>query len=346
MFDIGSAVEARLVHAAAGKQAKAFAKALRVAVEDHAEMARLLARELADDPAALEAFQRATLEMVGDYVTKSPHTRIFTNAAMPFLAWLKAATKFVYLTLPKDHPYARSLWLLGATATREQRAQLGLSYFITEEEAKRLGLPKPRRGYLSGGIDLGDGTVLPTAPFTSFGEAGRIPEALDDGVRLVVEGRPAKGAVHASEAVTDKVLQYVQRPVRQGLKAGGEKAAQEAAEGFIPGAKQARRALEQGGIPQRKSTVLHPKSGGRKGGASTATAILGLTVPTHVDEFYVPVEERRERLARARRKAGKGFWIEDDLSGRRIYVHPNGTVVGEGYDAGMRGPVHVRRRRP
>src|SRR3954447_1729196 len=66
MFDIGSAVEARLVHAAGRKQDKAFAKALRVAVEDHAEMARLLARELADDPAALEAFQRATLEMVGD----------------------------------------------------------------------------------------------------------------------------------------------------------------------------------------------------------------------------------------------------------------------------------------
>jgi hypothetical protein len=269
LFAAGTRAESAMVSRAAGSAMQSYAKALGHDLSDLAELGRKLAGEFADDPAKLLEFQRRTLEITGDYVTRGPGIKLTQHVAVPFIQWIKAANKFVFHTLPVGHPYKTAMMLWAASITEPERRRLGLSGYISPAEAKRLGLKAPQTGYLAGALSLPGGKSLPTTPLTSLGEAASIIE----GAQAFKDG-PAEGA---RALIAPRVAPQIVRPALKALDYGAGPGASAAADAFVPGAKQTRRALE-GERSHPRSTLLHPIG---TGGKSTSDRILAaMTAPT------------------------------------------------------------------
>jgi hypothetical protein len=283
-FQLGVRAESAMVRRASGVAMQNYARALGHDIADHQALAVKLAGEFKDDPAKLLEFQRRTLEITGDYVTRGPGIKATQHVLVPFVQWIKAANKFVFHTLPVGHPYKTAMMLWAAAATEDQRRQLGLSNYITASEARKLNLPAPGRGYLAGALPIGAGKLLPVSPLTSFGEAARIIEGVED----LAEG---DDPLRDSKTLLSPVVPLVQGPTRAGLDYGPLVAGSRVVEGLVPGTKQARRAME-GERPHPRSTVIKPIG---TGGKSTADRILaGMTAPVG-REFPESEKEKRER---------------------------------------------------
>jgi hypothetical protein len=263
-FDIGSDIEQRFVHLAAGKAARDTARALGLQIEDHMRAGAELARRFADDPQAMEDFQARTLELVGDYVTKGPGERAFINTLEPFWKWVKAANTFVYRTLPAKSPMRTAFMLWAASVTEPEREKMGLSAYITPEQAKKLHLPKPRMtGFSAGSLPMGNGFAFPTTPFTSFGEAAKVFDLAAE-----AQGRGPGWAT---------------RPIARLIKGDREGAAGAAVEAFVPGAKNARMVRQvrrRATFKKGASTLLDPKNRDRPvGNSATTAAAVGFVQP-------------------------------------------------------------------
>lgn len=265
LFSAGTKAESAMVSRAAGSAMQNYARALGHDVADHVALAQKLAGEFKDDPAKLLEFQRRTLEITGDYVTRGPRIKLTQHVAVPFVQWIKAANKFVFHTLPVGHPYKTAMMLWAASVTEPERRRLGLSNYITEAEAKKLGLPAPQNGYLAGAPKiLPGGHRLPVSPLTSFGEAARWVEGIE-------------GAAHGDEKIlTEPVVPFLQRPARSGLDYGPAVGGDRLADAFVPGHKQVKRALE-GERPHPRSTLQHPIGTGDK--STEARILAAMTVP-------------------------------------------------------------------
>lgn len=313
-FGVGTKAESAMVRRAAGTAMQQYAKALGHDLADHQALARKLAGEFKDDPSKLMEFQRRTLEITGDYVTRGPGLKLTQHTAVPFVQWIKASNKFVFHTLPARHPYKTAFMLWAAAITEPQRRELGLSGYITADEARKLGVKPPQEGYLAGALGLPGGKSLPVSPLTSFGEAAGILEGiqqavtkddLDDGLETLIGNR---------------VFPFIQTPIRKGLRHGEEVGASRAVEALVPGTKQARRVME-GERPHPRSTIRKPIG---TGGRSTTDRILaGVTAP--VGREYPEPRKKGEIAPSANRRralktpVGKTFnYVHITPSGERV----------------------------
>ena len=165
-FDFGRDMEQRGLDIAQARALDLYAKDLGLKLQHHAA----LAQTLAHNPRNVNRFIDATLDITGDYLRRGPDSRQWQHVAVPFYSWIKAANKFVWKTLPKEHPTTTLAYIQAVAATEEQRKLLGLSLRVTDEEVKRLGLPKPRKSDVLG---TPGAVVAPLSGLTSMSEASR-----------------------------------------------------------------------------------------------------------------------------------------------------------------------------
>lgn len=88
----------------------------------------------------------------GQWGSNSPAMREFLVDYAPFGMWTRAATKFVFHTLPADHPVLVGIIAATEQMTQEEREKLGLSIFSDRPlpENLRAGLPLPGGGIIGG----------------------------------------------------------------------------------------------------------------------------------------------------------------------------------------------------
>jgi hypothetical protein len=112
-------------------------------------------------------FARQIRDIVGNWNTYGPTARKALFDVMPFGAWMVNALKFVYVSMPKNHPMMTGLIAANSNLTRAERTRLGLEP----------GATGAKPDFLQGGIPHKGGTIG-TQGLTSFGFAGGIPGSL------------------------------------------------------------------------------------------------------------------------------------------------------------------------
>lgn len=299
-FAASSKLEGRLTQSAAGLAAVKYAKDLGIQTADHITMAEQLAGEFKNDPRMMEEFQRRTLQITGDYVTKTAAERRMANTIAPFYTWLRAANTFVFRTLPKNHPYKTAFMLQAAALTEPERRKLGLSYYLSAAETKRLGLPQQKRDYFTGAIPLKDHKLLPTSPFTSFGEAGKLLDLVtgegDGGENTGLGVAGSLGGPGFGGVLKAGLKAHQGGPMTQ-----GQVALSRAIEAYFPGARQARKIQENGGASHSSSTFWHGVS--NKSSAPFdpfGTAAKTLSAPVPGRPFGESKKDAAQRAANAR----------------------------------------------
>lgn len=245
VLDFSADIEQQMSRAAYGT----VARQLLAEQADHLHTIADLAKHLQTSERARDRFAELTLQITGDYLTRGPKGRGWAHVAMPFLSWLKASNRYVWRTLPANHPVKVALYLQAARASERDRRTMGMSDWISPAEAQALGLPKPAQGYLGGALPVGvKGDVLPTSFLSSFGEAAALAEdPLDQLARHVLPQASQVAAAaqgHKGGEVRYRERQYAsQAGLRgegtRGLGGGDPRvAARKLAEVTIPGAKQ------------------------------------------------------------------------------------------------------------
>lgn len=108
----------------------------------------------------------------GNWSHNTPRMRRILADYSPFGMWLRAATKYVFWTLPRHHPIKTAILASMEEMTQEERSKLGLDVFHSTGEGAlpvdSFGLPGPIH---VGPINVEAGGVLPTTYFSSFGTA-------------------------------------------------------------------------------------------------------------------------------------------------------------------------------
>lgn len=113
------------------------------------------------NPDTVDRFAKDVERIFGNWGRNSPEARRFYTTYSPFWQWARAATKFVYLTLPRDHPVLTSLLAASQTMTREERLKFGFDF-----DAKN-----PLPDWMQGSIPGSKGGVFYSnlTSFQSFG---------------------------------------------------------------------------------------------------------------------------------------------------------------------------------
>ncbi len=138
------------------------------------------------DPKALDMAAKQLTDYIGDWKNSSPGFRK-AQTYSPFFRWYVNSLKFVYWTMPKDHPMQSGLISALETATRAQRLAEGQEYRAPGLSSIPGGLPAYQQGSIpnflkgvlpgdrigaeyysppgavSGGLEGGIGAVLPYA---------------------------------------------------------------------------------------------------------------------------------------------------------------------------------------
>lgn len=281
-FAASTRLESRLTNSAAGLAAEKYARELGIATKDHVKMAEQLAGEFKNDPRKLEEFQRRTLEITGDYVTKTGAERKLANTIAPFYTWLRAANTFVFRTLPKNHPYKTALMLQAASISEPERRKLGLSYYLSAAETKRLGLPQQKRDYYMGAVPVGKvGKLMPMTPLTSFGEAGKLLDLVTGEGGGALDTSLAAGGTLGGPGVGGIVRGAI-KAHQGGPMTQGQVALSRAIEAYFPGTRQLRKVGENGGASHSSSTFWAPvsnASGKPFDPLTTAAKVLAVPIP-------------------------------------------------------------------
>lgn len=140
----------------------------------HAQAIQELIKILGDDPKALNRLHDRQLEMMGDYITRSPYMQSIADGPVPFINWYRESVKFMLKTTPRNSPVRFGLAVMAAQMTQSERAKLGLNQTVTDEEAKALGLPKPDRNPFSAmGVRIGDKRIS-FQPINEYGTASQL----------------------------------------------------------------------------------------------------------------------------------------------------------------------------
>jgi hypothetical protein len=260
VFDFSRDIEAAVAKRALGAEAARYARELGHAVDDHVQLMKRLGDELARDPAKLHELQARTLEIIGDYATRSPAERRFMATVDPFWKWVRASTRFVARTAPENHPMKLALAVQVVQMTAEERAKVGLNFFLSDEAVKRLedelGYAKRADGFFAGGIAIGD-RRLNASQFTSVGEiTGAIADPGDYLARKL--NPPASTIAKALDSIDGKAGSKRE----PGADSRLGRAVGRGLETFVPGARQLKRGLEGGRQPMSDSTVLNPDAPG------------------------------------------------------------------------------------
>lgn len=118
------------------------------------------------DTPAQAALAKRVQSAHGNWTSLSPMWREGLLSYAPFGLWLRAALRFVYQTLPRDHPILTAILAQSARATEFERRILGMDPQMSSDSKKRLGrLPD----YMQGNIVLPGGALMPVRNITSFG---------------------------------------------------------------------------------------------------------------------------------------------------------------------------------
>jgi hypothetical protein len=135
-------------------------RAFKKAIADQEPALRDLAEGLRN-PDNIDRAAKGVERVFGNWGKNSPTARRFFTTYAPFWQWARAATKFVYVTLPRDHPVLTGLLAASQTMTREERLMLGFDF-----DAEH-----PLPDWMQGSIpDPGNpGGVLAVGGLTSFG---------------------------------------------------------------------------------------------------------------------------------------------------------------------------------
>lgn len=339
-FAAGRAVEAQAAKSAQGLAARQQARELGV----HGDIAKQLVEHWQQRPELVADFNKKTLEIVGDYVHQPTLFGRDVRAISPFVQWIKASLKFTFKTLPAKHPVRTALLFNLAAATEEERRQIGASQYITNEQADKLGLPRPNTGYLAGAVGVGPG-VIATTPLTSMGAAGGlIEDPIDYADRLALPfiNRPLGHALGYRGGAIEYGLRSALGQSMQGRKAGhpGEgptvrDAANDVGTSFLPGASDLERTLRRGRRPGPHTNPLDPAEGTTGRSYSPALAYLGTTP-----------QKPFTSDSRMPQTADRGRYTEvKDLDGN-VYLMDNyrgGSVDGS---IDQQGAVHLRATPP
>lgn len=113
---------------------------------------------------------KRTQAAFGNWMALSPALRNGLLQLAPFALWFRAAFKFVYITMPRDHPILTAILTQAAEATEEQRRLLGLDLWGEAQIKSTEDFAGPLPGYLQGSLPLGGGRLARGATtVTSFG---------------------------------------------------------------------------------------------------------------------------------------------------------------------------------
>lgn len=249
IFGLNKTIEVHPQYAALGKLARRDVRHLlskqQAALRVSDDALRDLAQGLRGTDAQVR-YARFTQEIFGNWTANGPNARRFLINWFPFGAWLRAATRFVWVTMPKDHPIKTGLLAASYEMTEKERNLLGLSIFADEDR-------KPP--FLQGSVPLGGDRTIPFAGFSSFGMWSQFPSAQADMVLPQFTGALATAA--GLDWKGDKLRHADGTEPNQGELALYAIYVQ--AEAFMPFLAQARRVQEAGGQTVFGSTVFDPK---------------------------------------------------------------------------------------
>jgi hypothetical protein len=114
------------------------------------------------DPARMTRLAKELERIYGNYSHLSPTARRFWSTAMPFWTWARAALKFVYITMPANHPIQTAMLTAAVQAEHAHLEAWGLNPEGDE----------PVESYMKGAIPLEGGGAFPVSGYSSFGFAG------------------------------------------------------------------------------------------------------------------------------------------------------------------------------
>lgn len=106
---------------------------LRQLLRLHDQQIDSYAHQLATDRALEARIQKYTEDVIGRWGKVSPTMRRALVIA-PFAQWLGAATRYVFVTLPGQHPIKTGILAGISEMTEEERNALGLSYFVPRDQ--------------------------------------------------------------------------------------------------------------------------------------------------------------------------------------------------------------------
>jgi hypothetical protein len=115
---------------------------------------------------------------VGNWHILSPFERMVKSNLVPFYMWHRAALRFVFLTMPRQHPVISGIIAAAANMTADERAKLGLDLWRGKGKD---------RSYLSGGIPVAGG-IRQTSNLTAFGMLADYPGAVANSVFPIFRG--------------------------------------------------------------------------------------------------------------------------------------------------------------
>lgn len=122
-----------------------------------------------------EYFAERLARQFGDWSTLGPVERRWLVNYAPFYLWARAATKFVLVTLPRDHPVFTSLAAVANSMTQEERRTFGFDLLYKKGAGV---LPR----FLQGGVPVGKKEskygIKGLAYATTFGVWADYPNAL------------------------------------------------------------------------------------------------------------------------------------------------------------------------
>lgn len=122
------------------------------------------------NPEHVDRFAKEVEQVFGNWGKNGPEARRFLTTWAPFWMWGRAAIKFAFVTLPRDHPILTGLIAASEQMTREEREKLGFDFAGKE----------PLPGFLQGGIPdpSGSGGVVGLSSLTTFGTFSDLPQFL------------------------------------------------------------------------------------------------------------------------------------------------------------------------
>lgn len=133
-----------------------------------------------EDRSKMVDAQKYLEEIYGNYTNMSPDARKLLGSITPFWTWMRAAYKFVYLTMPAHHSIATGVLTGMARATQDEREQYGL-----DKEGK-----EPLPNHLQGALPWPKGGIVPFGSYNSFGYASDPLDAVGKVVAPQLLGAP------------------------------------------------------------------------------------------------------------------------------------------------------------
>lgn len=251
VFNLNSRMERTYQYSVLGKEARRQVQETRGAWHKAIALGPKTIEDLANgllDTNSQVAMGRAIDRVLGQWDKNGPTARRFMIDYAPFGQWWRAASKYVMVTFPKDHPI--------------KVAMLAALTNMTEQERKAVGLTKGPGGvpgFLQGSIPTKKG-LIPFGGYSSFGMFSQYPENSGSMILPWLPLDQLRGINFKGNQIRNSDGSDLTDPQRIAL------AGYSMLESIMPLTAVARRLQEGGGTSTDFSTVFKPKvKAGTKG---------------------------------------------------------------------------------